>query len=127
MIGDRLLLDTHVLLWWAEDDPRLPMVSDATIRSAATVFVSVATAWEIAIKISAGKLSLAMPLGDIVGEAGFEVLPITLEHTTEVARLPRHHRDPFDRMLVAQARHERLTLITHDRRLFAYDVAIIRA
>ena len=122
MIGDRLLLDTHVLLWWTEDNPRLPMVWDATIRSAATVFVSVATAWEITIKIAAGKVRLAMPLGDIVGEAGFEVL-----HTTEIARLPRHHRDPFDRMLVAQARHEQLTLITHDRRLFAYDVAIIRA
>jgi PIN domain nuclease of toxin-antitoxin system len=78
-------------------------------------------AWEIAIGISAGKLSLA-----IVGQAGFALLPITIQHATEVARLLRHHRDPFDRMLVAQARHERLTLVTHDRRLSAYDVAILR-
>jgi PIN domain nuclease of toxin-antitoxin system len=122
---DRLLLDSHVLLWWAEDNPRLPASVAASIWNADTVLVSIATAWEIAIKVALGKLRAPMSVAEMLDEAGFDLLPVTLDHTVEVGRLPLHHRDPFDRMLIAQARVERLRLITHDRQLRAYDIPIL--
>jgi PIN domain nuclease of toxin-antitoxin system len=122
MNADRVLLDTHTLIWWAEDDPRLPEAADLRIRHADLAVVSIASAWEIAIKASLGRLTLPVAVEDILEIAGFALLPVTLAHTTEVARLPPHHRDPFDRMLVAQARIEGLTLVTGNRRLAAYDV-----
>lgn len=123
----RILLDTHVFLWWAEENPRLGAAARDAIRTASEAWISMVTAWEIAIKYAIGKLNILPLSADLLDREGFSLLPLTLDHAAESAHLPVHHRDPFDRMLVAQARHERLTLITHDRRLFAYDVPIIRA
>lgn len=119
-----LLLDTHVLLWWLDDNPALSKTARTAIREASnSVLVSAATAWEISIKQAIGKLDAPDDLEIAVGASRFQPLPITtLAHAIAAGRLPRHHDDPFDRMLVAQARIEGLTLVTHDSRIRAYDV-----
>jgi PIN domain nuclease of toxin-antitoxin system len=122
-----LLLDTHVFLWWMADAPELRRRHRDAITSAELVFVSLASAWEVAIKVALGRLRLPEPFGEGVARSGFEPLPISFEHTEAVARLPPHHRDPFDRMLVAQAQAERLTLLTSDRQLEPYDAELILA
>lgn len=124
----RLLLDSHVLLWWAADDPQLATAAREAIDAPANeVFLSAATAWELAIKAAAGRLE--MP-DDLVARAlrqGVRPLPIDLEHAADAAALPAHHRDPFDRMLVAQARRESMTLVTADAALGLYDVPTLTA
>ncbi len=120
-----LLLDTHAFLWWREDSPRIPERARAAIAAADLVFVSAASAWEAAIKIELGRLRLPEPFESGVVDSGFERLPIGFAHAEEAGRLAPHHRDPFDRMLVAQARVERLRLVTHDRRLEPYDAPIL--
>ena len=122
-----LLLDTHVLIWWRAEPGRLKTTARTAIAETDLVFVSAASAWEAALKISLGKLRLPEPFSTGVVDSGFEKLSITFEHAERAAALPQHHRDPFDRMLVAQAATENLTLVTHDRRLAAYDVEILRA
>ena len=118
----RLLLDTHILLWWLADDPRLPRAAETIIGDAANaVHVSAASFWEVAIKSALGRIDV--DLDDVVaaiGATGFIELPITSRHSIECGRLPPHHRDPFDRMLVAQSRFEPLRLVTHDRALADY-------
>jgi PIN domain nuclease of toxin-antitoxin system len=121
----KLLLDTHVFLWWKTNDPRLGEAARQAIASADLVFVSAASAWEAAIKAALGKLRLPAPLEEGVAESGFDKLPITFAHAESAAALPRHHRDPIDRMLVAQAALEGLTLVTHDKHLGAYDIRIL--
>ncbi len=101
--------------------------SGETIAEAEVVFVSIASAWEAAIKISIGRLRVPDTMESGVQDSGFEKLPITFSHTDGVAALPLHHRDPFDRMLIAQAISESLTLVTHDRQLEAYDLQILWA
>jgi PIN domain nuclease of toxin-antitoxin system len=119
----QLLLDTHVLLWWLSDDPRLGPQARAHIGAAGSdVFVSAATAWEIAVKRAAGKLDAPWDVGAELEEEGFLELPIELEHAIAAAELPRHHTDPFDRLLVAQARSEGLWLVTSDDAIRRYDV-----
>ncbi len=118
----KLLLDTHVLLWWRQNSRRLGRAAREAIARAPVVHVSAASAWEVAIKIAIGRLQIDDPFEGHVLDAGFEPLPITFAHAAEVARLPAHHADPFDRMLVAQARLEGLTLVTHDRTFASYDV-----
>ena len=125
MQTDCLLLDTHVFLWWKVNDSRLVDPAKTAIANAALVMVSAASAWEMAIKSQLGKLALSEDISKGVEESGFEKLTISFEHATEVANLPQHHKDPFDRMLVAQARVERLTLVTHDRVLETYPVPIL--
>lgn len=120
-----LLLDTHVFLWWRANDPRLQPPARDAIARAATVFVSAASAWEAGIKQALGRLVLPGTFAEGVDESGFLRLPIAFEHAAEAAALPPHHGDPFDRMLVAQARLEGLTLVSHDRQLAAYDVAVL--
>ncbi len=124
-----LLLDTHVLLWALGDDLALSNEARAAITNGENlVFVSAATAWEISIKKALGKLST--PAGDYLAELRlhrFTPLDITTEHALAVENLPPHHADPFDRMLVAQAMVERLTLVTHDARIKAYSVPTIKA
>lgn len=122
----RLLLDTHVLIWWDMGERMAKRASDA-IRSADQVYVSAASGWEIAIKASLGRLETTRRVADAVVESGFEELSVTLLHAEAVQDLPWHHRDPFDRILVAQARTERLTLLTRDRVFDEYDVATLRA
>ncbi|OAN48063.1 twitching motility protein PilT [Paramagnetospirillum marisnigri] len=123
----RLLLDTHVLLWWLADDPALPPIIRAAIADPGTeAFVSAATAWEIAIKQALGKLDFPVDeLTAVLADGGFSELPITIEHARRAGALPRHHSDPFDRMLVAQAQHEGLTIATVDQTIGLYAVASI--
>jgi PIN domain nuclease of toxin-antitoxin system len=125
----RCLLDTHVLLWWIEDNPRLRARPRAAIIDPdSDVVVSAATIWEAAIKRALGKLHFETPLLlDTLSRGGIRVLPITAEHALAAGDLPRHHDDPFDRMLIAQAIAEDLTVITHDMRFGSYPVAVIRA
>ncbi|WP_433785700.1 type II toxin-antitoxin system VapC family toxin [Actinomycetospora sp. CA-101289] len=124
----RLLLDTQALIWSVGSSSLLAAPARQALEDAAnTVVVSVVSLWEAVIKQATGKLVLDEDLAYAARERGFDVLPIREEHARAVADLPLHHRDPFDRMLVAQARHEGLTLVTADRRLEAYSVAVLRA
>lgn len=125
-----LLLDTHAFVWWATDDPRISSPARAALSDPDTpVFLSVVTPWEITIKHSLGRLELAeapRPLvyGQVVRN-GYELLDVSLEHVLAVTELPALHEDPFDRLLVAQARTEGLTLVTADSLVKAYDVPSI--
>ena len=128
----RLLLDTHVVIWCLEDSPLLRGAArDTVISPANAAFVSAASIWEIAIKLSTGKLKLrggtADRIVDDITEFGFAMLAVTAHHAVGVRSLPWHHSDPFDRLLIAQARHEGLTLMTTDDRIAKYDVATINA
>lgn len=120
----RLLLDTHVILWWRENSPRLKGEARKAIAKADVVYVSVASAWEAAIKVSLGKVRIPGPLEEAVDDSGFSRLPITFADAAALVELPHHHRDPFDRMLIAQARMEGLTIVTADRKFEPYQVAI---
>ena len=120
-----LLLDTHVLLWWRLDSRRLREDARRHIEGAARVFVSAASGWEVAIKVDKGRLRLKDPFLRLVEASGFQKLPVTLEHAERLIGLPNHHKDPFDRMLVAQAQVEGLTLVSHDRAFEPYGVPVI--
>ncbi|WP_349368276.1 type II toxin-antitoxin system VapC family toxin [Salinarimonas sp.] len=123
----RVLLDTHLLIWALRDDAALPRSGRSAILSSTAVFVSMASFWEIAIKASIGKLKLDLDgLPGAVRRAGFDVLPIDLPHVQRVRSLPHYHRDPFDRMLVAQAGAEELLLLTSDGTLQAYGGDVVR-
>ncbi|TAK76088.1 MAG: type II toxin-antitoxin system VapC family toxin [Gammaproteobacteria bacterium] len=124
------LLDTHVLLWWLFDDPKLSERAKAAIASPESrVFVSSVSGWEISIKYHLGKLP---HVGDLVKELSlyvrrerFEVLPISLEHAIAAGALDGKHKDPFDRMLIAQACSEKLTLISDDKMFKKYKVTLL--
>ncbi|MGZ8981912.1 MAG: type II toxin-antitoxin system VapC family toxin [Burkholderiaceae bacterium] len=122
-----VLLDTHAFLWWIADDTRLSKHARTLIGDSGTsARFSVVSAWEIAIKVSLGRLrtpaDLAAFLLEQIAMNRFEVLQIGLSHALAVHRLPHHHRDPFDRMLAAQAKIERLPLVSGDGRFDAYDI-----
>lgn len=123
----KLLLDTHVLIWWMEDSTRLSAEAREAIAVAEDVRVSAATVWEIAIKRALGRLDLPEDYLDHVERSGLRSLSTTAEHAETAGALPRHHDDPFDRMLVAQTRVEGLTLVTADRRLTDYGVPVLAA
>ncbi|MBC8091793.1 MAG: type II toxin-antitoxin system VapC family toxin [Pseudonocardia sp.] len=124
----RLLLDTHALLWWLGELPRLGAAARIEIGSPASeVHVSAVTATEISIKQAIGKLDAPDDLPEQLSLNGFSELPLTVRHGLAVAELPLLHGDPFDRMLIAQARVEGLTLVTADRKISAYDVPILSA
>ena len=124
-VNRRLLLDTHVFLWWQMASPDLSADVKDAIATADLVFISAASAWEVAIKKALGKLRLELSFEDGVESSGFEKLAIQFAHAERAGSLPPHHRDPFDRMLVAQALEEGLTLVSHDRRLEPYDAAFL--
>jgi len=119
----RLLLDTQVLIWWDAGSGLPPGVEQA-IRAADQVYVSAVTGWEIALKASLGRMQTTRRVEDAVADSGFEELPVRLRHARRVEALPWHHRDPFDRMLVAQALDEGLTLVSTDDALRVYDVRL---
>jgi len=128
----KLLVDTHVLLWAATDPDRLQAEArDALENGSHDVLVSILSAWEIAIKQSLEKLDLPKPaeewLPDVLKRSGFEVAELGLAAALRVRSLPWHHRDPFDRLLVAQAFEDGYTLVTHDGALAAYGVPLLRA
>ena len=124
----RLLLDTHVLLWWLANEPSLVHEAEVAIADPASiVFVSAATAWEIAIKQALGKLEAPTDLERQIEQNRFEPMSITIAHAYSAGTLPRHHDDPFDRMLIAQALAEGLTIVTRDPRLRRYSVATMVA
>jgi PIN domain nuclease of toxin-antitoxin system len=126
----RLLVDTHVWLWMVTGDERLTDDVRATLEAPGSeVYLSAAAVWELAIKAAAGKLkysgSPAVQIPIHVQRSGVLPLPVTIDHAIAAADLPPHHRDPFDRMMVAQARLEEMTLATADRRLAAYGVPLL--
>ncbi len=123
-----LLLDTHALLWWLSDAPTLSNEARDSIGDPSrVVFVSAATAWEISIKKAQGKLDAPNDLATEISSSGFQELPITVVQAIAAVQLPNHHSDPFDRMLVAQARIENLTLVTRDSKMEKYDVSTLQA
>lgn len=121
-----LLLDTHVLIWW-DEGRRLAADARRAIADADGVYVSAASAWEIAIKIGLGRLRPRRTVEQAVAESGFLELPVTFRHADRVGGLPPHHRDPFDRLLIAQAETEDLTLVTRDPVFARYAVEVIQA
>ncbi len=123
-----LLLDTHVLLWWLADDASLSEhARNAIIENSNIVFVSAATIWEIVIKKGLGKLTIPGDLQGALSENYFQSLPVTARHAFAVGKLPRIHQDPFDRMLIAQTKEEKLTLITRDQEIQKYRIPFIGA
>jgi PIN domain nuclease of toxin-antitoxin system len=126
----RVLLDTHTLVWALAEPERLSLRARATLADQATVvFVSLTSAWELAILQSIDRVRLTVPLATLFTEGlaalRFHLLPIRLPHVFGVAELPWHHRDPFDRLLVATAREERLTVVSADRELKRYGVSVL--
>ena len=123
----RLLLDTHAFLWWLSDDRKLSATARDAIRDPrAIVHVSAASIWEIGIKAKLGRLDVRdSDLAAEIAANGFAELTITARHAQSAGALPRHHDDPFDRMLIAQAQIEDLVVITHDRRFHRYGAQLL--
>ena len=122
------LLDTHILLWWLADDERLkPAVKIILSDKRNQILVSHASAWEMIIKKRSGKLDAPDDLSACLLYYGFDWLPISLTHIEAIDKLPLHHADPFDRMLIVQAQMEGLTLITHDSSIWAYPLLVLKA
>ena len=121
-----LLLDTHVALWAIAGDANLDQEFLDRLRSDPDIFLSPVTVWEITMKQVAGKLGGPPDLAERVRDMGFRELPVTNDHAIAAGRLPFHHRDPFDRMLVAQAMTEGLTLVSRDASIALYDVDILK-
>jgi PIN domain nuclease of toxin-antitoxin system len=125
---NRYLLDTHTFIWWVEDSPKLSVTAREIIGKLDNAcFFSLASAWEMAIKCSLGKLKLTVPLRKYIPEQmaanDFKLLPISFSHTCKVETLPLHHRDPFDRLLVVQAMTEKMAIISADTSLNDYHIS----
>jgi PIN domain nuclease of toxin-antitoxin system len=126
----KLLLDTHVFLWWNEANPKLSRLVRQLISDPANdLYLSVVSAWEMTLKVQSGKLGLPAAISVYIparlNHYAMQALPLTLEHVLAAGALPPHHRDPFDRMLVAQAQVERLAIVTRDAQLRKYPVETI--
>ena len=122
----RILADTHVLLWWLADDPRLPVRHREALADTSTeAHFSAVSIAEVAIKSSLRKLEAPPEVADALEHGGFLELPFTSRHAALLRSLPWHHRDPFDRMLVAQAMADGLTIATVDERVALYDVRVV--
>ena len=124
----RVLLDTHVFLWWLERPRSLSAEAQQVLGALEnTALVSVASAWELAIKSALGHLHFPIDVETAVDRSGFQKLGISFVHAARAGKLPQHHRDPFDRMLIAQALSEGLTLVTRDRVFSAYGISLLKA
>jgi len=121
-----LLLDTHILLWWLDDNASLPAnAREAIADTDNMIILSAAVIWEIRIKQGIGKLKIAPNFYNVIKEQGFEMLAITSDHAYAVGDLPKHHRDPFDRILIAQAMLEGFTIVTHDAIFNKYPIPVL--
>ena len=125
MTENALLLDSNVVVWLDQNPQRIPHSVLVRLESAPQVFLSAVTAWELAIKQSLGSLTLLRPVSDLIHTHRMVELPVTIRHGEAVRSLPLHHRDPFDRLLVAQAIVEGLILVTGDRQLLRYGVPVL--
>lgn len=125
----RLLLDTHAFLWWVADDRRLVAAAREAIASPdSVVHVSAASCWEASIKAALGRLEVGGAHLDLeIAGNDFVELPVTARHGWRAGQLPPHHQDPFDRLLIAQAQSEHLTIVTRDRAFASYDVRVLQA
>lgn len=123
----RILLDSHVALWWLEDNDALGVRSREVIERADEAFYSAVTPWELGIKQALGKLTMPDGLAKALTSGGFVPLGISVDHAEHAPALPTHHRDPFDRMLIAQAQLEALTLVSADGSFGPYDVEVVDA
>ena len=121
----KLLLDTHVVIWWLTDDPTLSGDIKDRLDHEPDVYVSAATIWEVAIKQAIGKLKEPADLPERIRDSGFRELAITSDHAIAAGRLPLLHRDPFDRVLVAQAGCENLTLVSRNAQMHKYEVSLL--
>jgi len=121
-----LFLDTHILLWWLDDNASLSVKArEAMADTDNLIILSAAVIWEIRIKQALGKLKIVPDFYDVMQEQGFEMLPITSDHAYTVGDLPKHHRDPFDRILIAQAMVEGFTTVTHDAIFNKYPIPVL--
>ena len=128
----RVLLDTHIFIWLADEPDRLSLASRALCAAAdTTLLVSIASLWEMAIKAQSGRLALGKGLAELVESQvrvnGVVVLPVELSHVLQLQRLPSVHKDPFDRMLIAQSLAEHAPIVTNDARILMYGVPTVRA
>lgn len=122
----KLLLDTHIVLWWLADSSNLTVQTRELISNPENIiFVSTASIWEIRIKQALGKIDIDNDFADVLRKESFEIIPIVENHAHGICELPLHHRDPFDRILISQARIEKLTIVTHDKLFYNYDVKVI--
>ncbi|MCB5166254.1 type II toxin-antitoxin system VapC family toxin [Streptomyces bambusae] len=121
----KLLADTHVVVWWLMDSPELSAETKDLLDTEELAYVSAVTPWELAVKQAIGKLDGPADLPERVRDCQLKALPVTGLHGTRAGRLPPHHRDPFDRILVAQAQTEGLTLVTRDKFIPLYDVPVL--
>lgn len=125
----KAILDTQAFLWALAGDERMSRLARDTFTGPANLLLSIASVWEILIKVQSGKLNLPRPAGRYVirklAENGIETLPVSLDHLLALERLPMHHRDPFDRILIAQSLEENLPIVTSDKLFARYDVALI--
>ncbi len=122
----QLLLDTHIFLWWMQGSKKLSKKLVKVLKNPDNqVFISTASIWEMIIKKKLGKLKIPNNLKTILSKSGFEVLSISLDHVLELEKLPPLHKDPFDRILIAQAKTEHLILATNDKKNSRYEVLII--
>lgn len=123
----KLLLDTQIFLWWLNDDSKLSSKAKKLIADQNNeIFVSAVSGWEISIKRGRGKLKAPEQLNELVEITGFEHLPVTYLHGEKAGSLPMHHRDPFDRMLIAQAQIENLILVSSDKEISKYKIEMIK-
>lgn len=121
-----LLLDTHALLWWFADSPLLSdKAREAIENSDGLVYVSAVSVWEVSVKRALGKLRAPDDLAARIESSSFSPMNITIAHAMAAGELPRHHQDPFDRMLIAQANLEQCTLVSRDRRILEYEIPLI--
>jgi PIN domain nuclease of toxin-antitoxin system len=124
----RILLDTHALIWWMNGDQALgEFALECIANENNQVYVSAASVWEMSIKRQLGKLECPVDLDSVIESLGFSKLPISIFHSEQAGQLPIHHKDPFDRMLIAQAQAEGLQIITKDGHFLSYGISLIDA